>query len=47
MSKIAIIGSGIGGLTTGNLLVKKGHKVIMFESHSTIGAAYRCMKKIS
>ena len=37
MSKVIIIGSGIGGLIAGNLLAKKGHKVIMFESHSMPG----------
>jgi phytoene dehydrogenase-like protein len=37
VSKIAIIGSGIGGLTCGNLLAGKGHKVSIFESHSTPG----------
>lgn len=37
MSKVIIIGSGIGGLTAGNLLVKDGHKVTIFESHNTPG----------
>jgi phytoene dehydrogenase-like protein len=37
MSTIAIIGSGMGGLVAGNLLAKKGHKVIIFESHITPG----------
>ncbi len=37
MKKIAIIGSGIGGLTAANLLAKQGHKVTLFESHSTPG----------
>ncbi|KPJ72310.1 hypothetical protein AMJ52_06775 [candidate division TA06 bacterium DG_78] len=37
MSSIAIIGSGMGGLVAGNLLAKKGHKVTIFESHSTPG----------
>lgn len=37
MKKIVIIGSGIGGLTAGNLLAKKGHKVTLFEAHSTPG----------
>ncbi|UCC13097.1 MAG: NAD(P)-binding protein, partial [candidate division WOR-3 bacterium] len=32
MSTIAIIGAGMGGLVAGNLLVKKGHKVTIFES---------------
>ena len=34
---IIIIGSGIGGLTVGALLVKKGHKVKIFEKESLIG----------
>jgi phytoene dehydrogenase-like protein len=37
MSKVAIIGSGIGGLMTGNLLTQKGHDVTIFESHNTPG----------
>lgn len=37
MSTVAIIGSGMGGLVAGNLLAKKGHKVTIFESHTTPG----------
>jgi phytoene dehydrogenase-like protein len=37
MSTVAIIGSGMGGLTAGNLLAKKGHRVTIFESHITPG----------
>jgi len=37
MKKVVIIGSGIGGLTAGNLLAKKGHDVTMFESHGMPG----------
>ena len=37
MKKIIIIGSGIGGLTAGNLLAKKGNKVTIFEAHSMPG----------
>lgn len=37
MKNVIIIGSGIGGLIAGNLLAKKGHKVTIFESHSTPG----------
>jgi phytoene dehydrogenase-like protein len=37
MKTIAIIGSGIGGLTSGCLLAKKGHKVTIFESHTDPG----------
>ncbi|KPK72847.1 hypothetical protein AMJ87_03550 [candidate division WOR_3 bacterium SM23_60] len=37
MSRIAIIGAGMGGLMAGNLLARKGHKVTLFESHTTPG----------
>ncbi len=37
MKSIIIIGSGLGGLTAGNLLAKKGHKVTIFEAHSMPG----------
>jgi len=38
MSKtIAVIGAGLGGLTAGNLLVDRGHKVTLFESFSHPG----------
>ena len=34
---ICIIGSGIGGLTAGALLTKKGHNVKIFEKESFLG----------
>jgi len=34
---ICIIGAGIGGLTAGALLTKKGHRVTIFEKESMIG----------
>lgn len=37
MKNVIIIGSGIGGLTAGNLLAKKGYKVTIFEAHSMSG----------
>ncbi len=37
MKEVIIIGAGIGGLVAGNLLAKKGHKVTIFESHSSPG----------
>ncbi|HYF81753.1 MAG TPA: NAD(P)/FAD-dependent oxidoreductase [Clostridia bacterium] len=37
MKNVIIIGSGIGGLTAGNLLAKKGHKVTIFEAHNMPG----------
>ena len=36
-TKICIIGAGIGGLTAGALLTKKGYKVTIFEKESLIG----------
>lgn len=37
MKKIAIIGSGLGGLLSGCLLAKKGHEVTLFERHVAPG----------
>lgn len=37
MSRVAIIGSGMGGLVAGNVLAKRGHKVTLFESHVSPG----------
>jgi len=37
MKQIVIIGSGMGGLTAGNLLARKGHKVTIFEAQGTPG----------
>ena len=37
MARVVIIGSGIGGLTAGNLLAAKGHKVTIFEAHTAPG----------
>lgn len=35
--KVAIVGAGLGGLTAGNLLAKKGHRVTLFESQKVPG----------
>ena len=35
--KIALIGGGIGGLTAGYYLSKKGHRVTIFEKESFLG----------
>jgi len=37
MKQVVIIGSGIGGLTAGNLLARKGHKVTVFEAQGSPG----------
>jgi phytoene dehydrogenase-like protein len=37
MKKVIIIGAGLGGLMAGNLIARKGHLVILFESHSSAG----------
>src|SRR5512136_619950 len=34
---IAVVGAGLGGLATGNLLVDRGHKVTIFESYARPG----------
>ena len=39
MSRIAIIGAGISGLTVAQLL-KKRHEVVVFEKEATSGGAY-------
>jgi hypothetical protein len=35
--KVCIIGAGIGGLTAGALLIKKGYSVEIFEKESSVG----------
>src|SRR4030042_2064530 len=35
--KVAIIGAGIGGLTAGALLIKRGYNVTIYEKESRIG----------
>lgn len=45
MKTITIIGSGLGGLTTGALLSLQGHKITMLEQHYTVGGSattYKC-----
>ncbi|MGA2362780.1 MAG: NAD(P)/FAD-dependent oxidoreductase [Candidatus Aminicenantales bacterium] len=37
MKRVVIIGAGLGGLVAGNLLVKKGHKVTLYEAHTAPG----------
>ena len=40
-----IIGAGIGGLTTGNLLAKNGHNVLILEKHSLVGGYVTTYKR--
>ena len=43
MSRIAIIGAGISGLTVAQLL-KKRHEVVVFEKEATPGGLIRCRR---
>ena len=45
MKKIAIIGAGLGGLTAGALLAKKGHKVTILEQHNIVGGCATTFKR--
>jgi all-trans-retinol 13,14-reductase len=40
-----VIGAGIGGLTTGNLLAKNGQKVLILEKHSSVGGYVTTYKR--
>ena len=39
MQKIVIIGGGLGGLTAGALLSKKGYPVVLLEQHNIVGGS--------
>jgi all-trans-retinol 13,14-reductase len=45
MQKIAIIGGGLGGLTAGALLAKKGYRVTLLEQHSIVGGCASVFKR--
>jgi phytoene dehydrogenase-like protein len=45
MSEICIIGSGLGGLTSGALLAKAGYKVTLLEQHYALGGAATAFKR--
>jgi len=45
METIAIIGGGLGGLTTGALLSKNGYKVILLEQHNIVGGCATFFKR--
>ena len=40
-----IIGAGIGGLTTGNLLAKNGQEVLILEKHFQVGGYVTTYKR--
>ncbi len=45
MTKIGIIGAGLGGLTAGALLAKKGYKVTILEQHYVVGGSATAFKR--
>lgn len=45
MQNITIIGAGLGGLTAGALLAKKGHKVTLLEQHTIVGGCATTFKR--
>lgn len=47
MKTIAIIGSGLGGLTAGALLSLQGHKITMLEQHCNVGGSATTFKRKS
>jgi len=42
---ITIIGGGLGGLTSGALLAKDGHKVTLLEQHNIVGGCATTFKR--
>ena len=45
MKNITIIGAGLGGLTAGALLAKRGYKVTILEQHSIVGGCATTFKR--
>jgi len=45
MKNITIIGAGLGGLTSGALLAKDGHKVTLLEQHNIVGGCATTFKR--
>ncbi len=43
--KIAVIGSGLSGLTSAALLIKEGHSVTVYEQHAKIGGVTATIEK--
>ena len=44
-SSTLIVGGGLGGLMTGALLAKEGHKVTVLEKNATIGGGLECFRR--
>jgi all-trans-retinol 13,14-reductase len=42
---VIIIGSGMGGLTCGALLSKRGYKVLVLEQHNQVGGYYTSFRR--
>ncbi len=45
MKNITIVGAGLGGLTAGALLAKRGHKVSILEQHNIVGGCATTFKR--
>ncbi len=45
MSKITIIGSGLGGLTCGLIMAREGHEVIILEQQKRPGGCLQCFSR--
>lgn len=43
--KIAVVGSGLAGLTSAALLIKEGHVVTVYEQHERIGGVTATIEK--
>ena len=43
--RVAVIGSGLSGLTAAALLAKRGHEVSVYEQHEEIGGVTSSVQK--
>jgi phytoene dehydrogenase-like protein len=42
---VAVLGSGLSGLTAAALLVKRGHRISLYEQHPEIGGVTSAIEK--